>query len=34
VEGRWWIVGRQDGRPGHRVVGLIDVIPPSEYPAS
>jgi hypothetical protein len=27
VDGRWWIVGRQDGRPGHRVVGLIDVIP-------
>jgi hypothetical protein len=34
VEGRWWIVGRQDGRPGHRVVGLIDVIPPSDYPVS
>jgi hypothetical protein len=34
VEGRWWIVGRQDGRPEHRVVGLIDVIPPSDYPAS
>jgi hypothetical protein len=34
VEGRWWIVGRQDGRPGHRVIGLIDVIPPSDYPAS
>jgi hypothetical protein len=34
VQGRWWIVGRQDGRPGHRVVGLIDVIPPSDYPDS
>ena len=34
VDGRWWIVGRQDGRPGHRVVGLIDVIPPSDYPVS
>ena len=32
VGGRWWIVGRQDGRPEHRVVGLIDVIPPSELP--
>jgi hypothetical protein len=34
VDGRWWIVGRQDGRPGHRVVSLIDVIPPSDYPES
>jgi len=34
VEGRWWIVGRQDARPGHRVVGLIDVIPASDYPES
>ena len=32
VEGRWWIVGRQDGRPEHRVVGLIDVIPLSDLP--
>jgi hypothetical protein len=32
VEGRWWIVGRQDGSPGHRVVGLIDVIPLSDLP--
>ena len=34
VEGRWWIVGRQDGGPGHRVVGLINVIPPSELPTN
>jgi hypothetical protein len=34
VEGRWWIVGRQDGGPRHRVVGLIDVIPPSELPTN
>ena len=34
VEGRWWIVGRQDGRPEHRVVGLIDVIPPSDLPTN
>jgi len=34
VEGRSWIVGRQDGGPGHRVVGLIDVIPPSELPTN
>ena len=34
VESRWWIVGRQDGRPEHRVVGLIDVIPPSDHPIS
>jgi hypothetical protein len=34
VGGRWWIVGRQDGRPGHRVVGQIDVIPLSDSPVS
>jgi hypothetical protein len=34
VGGRWWIVERHDGLPGHRVVGLIEVIPPSDHPAS
>ena len=34
VGGRWWIVGSRDREPGHRVVGLIDVIPPSDYPVS
>ncbi len=34
VEGRWWIAGHSDRGPGHQVVGLIDVIPPSDFPAS
>jgi len=34
VGGRWCIVGSRDHGPGHRVVGLIDVIPPSELPAN
>jgi hypothetical protein len=33
VGGRWRIVGSRDRDPGHRVVGQIDVIPPSDYPA-
>jgi hypothetical protein len=32
VQGRWWIAGHPYRGPGHQVVGLIDVIPPSELP--
>ena len=32
VGGRWWIVEYRDSDPARRVVGLIDVIPPSESP--
>ena len=34
VEGRWWLVGHHDRGPGQRVVGLVDVIPPSESPTN
>ena len=34
VGGRWRIVGHRDRGPEQRVVGLVDVIPPSDYPAS
>jgi hypothetical protein len=34
VGGGWRIVGHRDRGPEQRVVGLVDVIPPSDYPAS
>jgi hypothetical protein len=34
IEGEWRIAGHPDGRPGHKVVGLIDVVPPASSPVS
>jgi hypothetical protein len=34
VGGRWRIVGHRDRGPEQRVVGLVDVIPPSELPTN